>query len=167
MEDKLTLAKILQSDLEDFLIPDGKKVLMNQVSGDLRRHLMKTKQSICLEAKPSPGTEMHELFGNLEVFINSYNIVSLTLANELTGTGVFFLSEYLPRCPFLAVLNLKSNDIGDKGVEMLAAVLPKCASLAHLNLSFNNIGPKGMEMLTAVLGQCASHDLQNHTNKEI
>ncbi len=151
----MKLADILQGDQADFIIPDGRKVLMNQVSGTLRNALMSKRQSIRLEGKPVQNIE--ELFNNLEVFINSYNIVHLNLEHVIIGNeGSQILSEYLSRCPSLVHLNLRWNRIEAEGAGSLAAVLPRCASLTHLDLSENVIGEEGAECLAAVLGQCPS-----------
>ena len=155
MEETVKLADILQGDLADHIIPDGRKVMMNQVSGTLRNALMSKRQSVRVEAKPVHG--IREIFTNLEVFVNSYNIVHLNLKDVIIrNKGCQMLSEYLPRCPFLAHLNLGGNGIGDEGVGRLAAVLGQCASLAHLDLGWNWIGDEGVGRLAAVLGQCAS-----------
>ena len=162
MEDKHTLAKILKGDLADHIIIDGRKVLMNQVSGTLRRALMSKRQSIRLKAKSLRG--IGELWNNLEVFTNSYNIVHLNLTNVIIGNeDCEQLSAYILRCPFLVRLDVRGtlseferHRIRAEGAGRLAAALGQCASLAYLDLSVNNIGDEGAESLATVLGQCAS-----------
>ena len=158
MEEKLTLVKILQSDLADHIITDGRKVLMHQVSGTLRNALMSKRQSIRLKALPSSYAEEHLNLNDLEVFINSYNIVNLNVTNVWIGNGTCCqrLSEYLARCPFLTHLHLRRSRIGAEGAGRLAAGLAQCASLAHLDLGANWINADGAGRLAAALGHCAS-----------
>jgi hypothetical protein len=74
------------------------------------------RQSIRL--KPIPVRAIQELWNNLEVFINSYNIVDLNLTKVRIGNGECCrrLSEYLPRCSSLAHLDLSTTEsvMGDR-----------------------------------------------------
>ena len=66
------------------------------------------------------------------------------------------------RCPSLAHLNLRQNDIRDEGAGQLAAVLGQCPSLAYLELDSNGIGTEGAARLAVVLGQKEHPDVPGH-----